>query len=63
MNNHGQLASWLEHGANFKRVQTEKSYRCREKKKHLWLPGGKRRMDKLGDWDWHIHTTIYKTGN
>ena len=17
-------------------------------------------MDKLGDWDWHIHTTIYK---
>ena len=33
MNNHGQLASWLEHGANFKRVQTEKSYRCRGKKK------------------------------
>ena len=33
------------------------------KKKNLWLPGGKRRMDKLGDWDWHIHTTIYKTGN
>ena len=19
--------------------------------------------DKLGDWDWHIHTTIYKTDN
>ena len=20
-------------------------------------------MDKLGDWDWHIHTTIYKVDN
>ena len=22
--------------------------------------GGKEGRDKLGDWDWHIHTTIYK---
>ena len=21
------------------------------------------RRDKLGDWDWHIHTTIYKISN
>ena len=26
----------------------------------LRLPLGKGRKDKLGDWDWHIHTTIYK---
>ena len=28
----------------------------------LWLPG-ERRCNKLGDWDWHIHTTVYKTDN
>ena len=32
-------------------------------KKNLWLSGGKGRREKLGDWDWHIHTTIYKTDN
>ena len=26
-------------------------------KTNLWLPGGKRGRDKLGGWDWHIHTT------
>jgi len=26
---------------------------------NLWLPGGKWGRDKLGDWDWHIHTTIH----
>ena len=25
--------------------------------------GGKRGRDKLGDWDWQIHTTVYKTDN
>ena len=25
-------------------------------KTNLWLPGGKRARDKLGGWDWHIHT-------
>ena len=30
---------------------------------HLWLSGGKRGRDKLGDWDRHIHTTIYKIDN
>ena len=24
---------------------------------------GGRGRDKLGDWDWHIHTTIYKIDN
>ena len=33
-------------------------------KTNLRLPGGKREgEDKLGDWDWHIHTTMYKIGN
>ena len=33
-------------------------------KTNLWLPGGKGgRRDKLGDWDRHIHTTIYKIDN
>ena len=61
-NSHGWLASWLEHGANFKKVQTEIELQML-KKKNLWLSGGKGRRDKLGDWDWHIHTTIYKTDN
>ena len=25
--------------------------------------GERRGKDKLGDWDWHIHTTIYKIDN
>ena len=33
-------------------------------KSSLWLPKGKcGGSDKLGDWDWHIHTTIYKIDN
>ena len=34
-------------------------------KTNLWLPGGKPGMgrDKLGDWDGHIHTTLYKIDN
>ena len=31
---------------------------------NLWLPGGKGRgRDKLEDWNWHIHTAIYKRDN
>ena len=30
---------------------------------NLWLPGSKEGRDKLEDWDWHIHTTIYKIDN
>ena len=29
----------------------------------LTVTRGKRWRDKLGGWDGHIHTTIYKTGN
>ena len=32
-------------------------------KEHLWLPRGKGGRDKLGDFDWHIHTATYKIGN
>ena len=33
-------------------------------KTNLWLPEGKGRdKGKLGVWDYHIHTTIYKTEN
>ena len=27
------------------------------------IKAGTRGADKLGDWDWHIHTTIYKIDN
>ena len=33
------------------------------RKQSYGYQGGKRGKDKLGDWDWHIHTTIYKTDN
>ena len=29
----------------------------------LWLPAGNRGEDKLEDWNWHIHTTTYRTDN
>ena len=29
----------------------------------LMVTTGKRGGDKLGDWHWHIHTTIYKIDN
>ena len=34
------------------------SHRCR--KQTYRYQKGKGQRDKLGDWDWHIHTTIYK---
>ena len=34
------------------------SHSCR--KQTYGYQGGKEGRDKLGDWDWHIHTTIYK---
>ena len=32
-------------------------------KSNLKLPGGKASRDKLEDWDWHIHITIFKIDN
>ena len=32
-------------------------------KLNLKLPVGKASRDKLEDWDWHIHITIYKIDN
>ena len=29
----------------------------------LMVTRGEGERDKLGDWDWHIHATIYKIGN
>ena len=30
----------------------------------LWLPGGRvGRSDRLGVWDWHVHTAILKMDN
>ena len=41
-------------------TKQKQSHRCR---KQTSLPGSKGERDKLGDWDWHIYTTIYKIGN
>ena len=35
----------------------------RKKKQTYVYQGMRARRDKLGDWDWHIHITIYKIGN
>ena len=32
------------------------------KESYAYGEGGKRGRDKLGDWDWHIHTIIHKRG-
>ena len=37
------------------------SHRCR--KQTYVYQGGKGGRDKLGDWYWHVHTTIYKIDN
>ena len=37
--------------------------RITDVKTNVQLPRGKREMEKLGDWDWHIHTAIYKIDN
>ena len=30
----------------------------------VWIPGGEGDgWDELGDWDWHIYTTMYKRDN
>ena len=39
----------------------KQSHRCR---KQTWLPGEKEGgRDKSGDWNCHIHTTLYKLDN
>ena len=37
------------------------SHRCR--KQTYGYQGGKGGRDKLGDWNWHIQTSIYKIDN
>ena len=32
-------------------------------KKHMDSKGGKGEWDELGDWDWHIYTSMYKIDN
>ena len=32
-------------------------------KNNLMVTGGMGEKDKLGSWDWHIHTTIYEIDN
>ena len=40
---------------------TKKEVNSWTQRTDLWLPKGKERRVKLGVWDQHIHTTIYKT--
>ena len=43
-------------------TKQKQSHRCR--KQTYGYQGGKGgRRDKSGDWDWHVHTTIYKLDN
>ena len=42
---------------------TKTEIELRMQKTNLGLPRGERRGDKLGDWDEHIHTTMYKIDN
>ena len=42
---------------------TKQKQTHRQKKINLWLSKGKEQgRDKLGVWDYHIHTAIHKTG-
>ena len=44
-------------------IKIEKESQCR-KWSCGYLGGGRKgRNDKLGDWDWNIHTTIFKIDN
>ena len=40
-------------------TKQKSSHRCREET--YGSQGGKEGADKLGDWQWHMHTIIYKT--
>ena len=33
------------------------------KKTNVWTPRAEMGWDKLGDWDWHIYTTMHKRDN
>ena len=52
---------------NLKNVTNELIYKTeiqsQEQKTNLWLLAGKKGRDKLGDWDLHIYTAIYKIDN
>lgn len=42
----------------YKRTYLQKGNRVTDIENNLWLPREKVGGDKLGDWDWHIYTTI-----
>ena len=45
-------------------AEQEKRYRDTNVQiKHMNTKQGKGRWDELGDWDWHIYITMYKTHN
>ena len=51
----------LKRGTNKLIYKTETELQMQ--KTNLWLPGVKWGRDKLGGWDQHIHSTIYKIDN
>ena len=42
----------------YKWTYLQKGNRVTDIENNLWLPREKVGGDKLGDWDWHIYTTI-----
>ena len=51
----------FKNGTNELIYITEQSHRCRKQSFSYQEKNGER--DNLGDWDWCIHTTIYKIYN
>ena len=48
----------------YKRTYLQNRNRVTDVKNKLMVTKGERwGRDKLGDWEWHIHTTIYKMDN
>ena len=61
-----QISYYITYEWNLKYGTNELSYKTEIEsqmwKINLWLPGWGG-GDKLGDWDWHIHITIYEMHN
>ena len=57
---HHTASLWLLSCQQLQRIATLYTFLFYQKQTYGYQRGNVGGSDQLGDWDWHIHTTIYK---
>ena len=54
------MITHVESKKRYKWIYLQNRNRVTDVEKRLIVTGRRKEKDKLGDWDWHIYTTVYK---